>query len=260
MFTLEARSPRARWYYVTALPHLQSPHPADCAPWRPPLRLQENTSDTGNVVRMDSRLDQEGCEEPCGPVCVLVAVRPDDWPFRSLPAGVGGGGCGSCGVTDWLSAAGCSGCWSQAEATQQPRLPHVDSRGYNSVVKIHYKQQAGGIEPFEHAADMFWPGNWRLSARWGHRGDRGRRASSRGSACVESVCWQPGGSSISLMLQVPQRKKGDHTRGPELVDWLAIIYVLSMIIKTNLRFELISYVFCKHAHCERQSFRFNILI
>lgn len=97
------------------LPHLGSPHPADSAPWRSPLRLQESTSDTRNGVRMDSRLDQVGCEEPCAAVCVLVADRPQDSAHRVLTAGVSAGGCGSCAATDWLSAAGCSGCWSQAE-------------------------------------------------------------------------------------------------------------------------------------------------
>lgn len=76
---------------------------------------------------MESHLDQAGCEERCGPVCVLIAVQPDDLPYRSLAAVVGAGGCGSCGVIDWLSAAGCSGCWSQAGDTQQPCLSHVDS-------------------------------------------------------------------------------------------------------------------------------------
>lgn len=197
---------RARRDYVDArFLHLLSPHPAGGAPWRSPLALQENASHTGNEVWMDSRLDQQqGCEEPSRQPFVFSSrfdrmidgIAPSQ--LESEPADVG--------AAEWLSAAGCSGCWSQAEATQRCRLPRVDSRANNTLVGIHPKQQAGGIEPCEHAVDMFWPGHRRVPARWGCRGDPGRCASSRGSAWSESVCWQPGGSSISLMLQVPHSK------------------------------------------------------
>lgn len=132
--------------------------------------------------------------------------------------------CGSAGV--WALGCGCcfgAGCWGADDRPigsdaplyrgwspklRQPKNNKIGNRkGEQQASLIRSESERplwGGSRRGDTGGDMFWTKTRRRRrlAEWRRRGDRGRRGSSRGSASVESVCWQPPGSFTLIMLQV----------------------------------------------------------